>query len=990
MTHPSIKYAEDVLSGQILACRWVKLACERFLDDLEHGHERGLHFDEAAADHALEFFSLLKLWKGREYKNKEFVLGPHYQFIVSNLMGWKNDDGTRRFRTAYVEMARKGAKALGVDTLVPTPSGWTTVGKIVVGDRIFDENGNVCRVVSTTPVFENRKCYRVEFSDGETIVADSGHLWETIARRKFEGRKGPRGSRRKFKDVRTTAEIKKTIEVSPYNKKIEWNHKIKVSGPLKTKEKRFAIEPYTLGSWLGDGHTGAARITFSGKDSAIIREIIKDGYGISGWAKTRSAFTVTIGAFKTSSLCRRGHDKAKYRTKDGHCLLCNRECDTARRNGTQIPPHTKFSLAEKLRQMNLIGNKHIPAAYLRGSRDQRLSLLQGLMDTDGTIDDRGQSTFVSTNKAVATGVFELVRTLGLKPSYNKTKAKLYQKDCGTAHRVKFTAYSDTPVFRLRRKYIKQRRPPSSPNRSSYRQIVSVRRVASVPVRCISVDSTSKLFLVTKAMIATHNSTFAGGLGAFMFVADGEDGAEIYSAAVKKEQAKIVWNNIKNLTKKSIFSKLIKYYTNNMSIESTWSKCEPLSSDTKSLDGLDTSFASLDELHAHPTPDVHDLVDDSVGARSQPLILIITTAGFDQEGICYQRREYLTRILKGLIEDDTFFGMIFTLDTKKDWPELQTLTSSEPGEKEDDWQDEENWIKAMPGLCGITKSGKRYGIDENGDPVPGYMTKLDDVRKKATYAAEVPAAQNNFLTKRMNIWTQQATRWISLQVWDENNTMEIKESRLKGRWCAAGIDLSSVSDLTCCVYLFPRDDDRKFVDVLMRCWCPEARLTDKKNKYKEQYQSWNRNGHLLVTPGEIIDYDFVRKQVIEDYKKFDVGLIGVDYAFQGVDFITKLGDKIGHSEKHPKIIGTGNSAPKVGPVCNEFERRLIGRKINHGGNPVLRFMADSVCVRENADGYKKPDKDKSQGKIDGIVAMLYAMDRLMRSKPKRKIMMPAAV
>ncbi|MCP4568403.1 MAG: hypothetical protein GY841_12570 [FCB group bacterium] len=378
--HPSKKYAKDVISGKAVACEWVKLACKRHLDDLKNGGKRGLRFDEDAADRALEFFSHLKLWKGKEYKGREFVLAPHYQFIVSNIMGWHNADGSRRFRTAYLEMGRKGAK----------------------------------------------------------------------------------------------------------------------------------------------------------------------------------------------------------------------------------------------------------------------------------------------------------------------------------------------------------------------------------------------------------TTFAGGLGAYFFVADGESGAEIYAGAVKKDQAKYVWMNIQNLTRASIFAPLITYHKHNLSIESTWSKCEPLSSDTKSLDGLDTHFASLDELHAHPTPEVHDLIDDSTGARSQPLILIITTAGFDQSGICYQRREYLTKILKGF-GDDTFFGMIFTLDTKKDWPGLQTIEEHKvdpTGTPEDDWQDEDLWIKAMPGLCGITKSGKRYGIDKNGDQIPGYMTRIDDVRKKAVYASEIPAALNNFLTKRMNVWTQQATRWIDLTLWDENYSREV--------------------------------------------------------------------------------------------------------------------------------------------------------------------------------------------------------------------------
>ena len=271
------------------------------------------------------------------------------------------------------------------------------------------------------------------------------------------------------------------------------------------------------------------------------------------------------------------------------------------------------------------------------------------------------------------------------------------------------------------------------------------------------------------------SSYAGALGSYFLVADGESGAEIYTAAVKKDQARIVWTNIQNFLKPSMFAKLVTFHKHNLSVQSTWSKCEPLSSETKSLDGLDSHYASLDELHAHPTPEVHDLIVDSIGARSQALILIITTAGFDQSGVCYQKREYLTKILKGVIEDDSFFGIIYTLDTKKDWPELITQQEKEAGKKgkvEDDWTDEKQWIKPMPGLCGITKSGIRYGINSDGNQIPGYMTRIEDVRDKARYALEQVANQNNFLTKRLNIWVSQAERWIDLQMWDGNYSKNI--------------------------------------------------------------------------------------------------------------------------------------------------------------------------------------------------------------------------
>ena len=209
----------------------------------------------------------------------------------------------------------------------------------------------------------------------------------------------------------------------------------------------------------------------------------------------------------------------------------------------------------------------------------------------------------------------------------------------------------------------------------------------------------------------------------------------------------------------------------------------------------------------------------------------------------------------------------------------------------------------------------------------------------------------------------------------------------GRFGVAGIDLSSVDDLTCCVYEFPYDDDRDRIDVLMRCWCPEVKIHDRKNKYRDQYQSWARDGWIHTTEGNAVDYDFVRREIVADSKVFNLGLVGVDRGFDGVGFSIALGNDLGHSEKRPIIITCTNHPGKIGPICQEFERRLLERKINHGGNPILRFMVDSVAVREDADGNKKPDKDKSQGKIDGVISMLYALDRLMRSKPLPPLRMP---
>jgi len=476
------------------------------------------------------------------------------------------------------------------------------------------------------------------------------------------------------------------------------------------------------------------------------------------------------------------------------------------------------------------------------------------------------------------------------------------------------------------------------------------------------------------------STYLGGLGAYFFIADGEQGADIYCAAVTVKQARIVWENIQNLTKTSWFAKKITYLKHNMSISETSSKCEAVASVPKSLDGLDVHFASLDELHAHPTREVYDKISDGVGARPQPLICIITTAGFNQTGICYETREYLTQILKNTVQDDSFFGIIFTLDMKKDWPDLKEKKERirKGQQREDDWTDEDIWVKAAPGLIGITESGKRFGIDKEGNPVPGYMTKLEDMQDKARVAKQMPSAQNNFLTKRLNIWVQQENRWIDLALWDKNNIKAVTEKSCMGRACYGGIDLSAVSDLTVWVMLFPNEDDKDLIDILIRVWCPEARLFDTKNKYREQYQSWKKQGYLLTTEGDAINYDFVRAQIVSDSLKFDINSISVDRGFQGYEFSQKLDEELGGNDKAPKVVACGMGWVSMNGPCQRLETLLLMRKLNHGGNPVLRWMADNVSVKINpTGGGKSPNKATSQGKIDGIIGILLGLDRLLR-------------
>lgn len=215
-------------------------------------------------------------------------------------------------------------------------------------------------------------------------------------------------------------------------------------------------------------------------------------------------------------------------------------------------------------------------------------------------------------------------------------------------------------------------------------------------------------------------------------------------------------------------------------------------------------------------------------------------------------------------------------------------------------------------------------------------------------------------------------------------------RYTGRWCVGGIDLSAVSDLTCWDVAFPSDEDPELIDIIMRTWCPEAKLYDKKNKYRDQYKAWADAGWLDVTDGNAIDYDFIRAEILKDSQVYDLDSVAIDRLFQGYEFSMKLNEELGGTEKVPAVIACGMGYISMAGPCQEFERRLLKKKLNHGGNPIFRFMADSVAVSMDPAGNMKPNKDKSQGKIDGIIGLLLCLDRLLRVKPRPKIQMPVSV
>ena len=381
-------------------------------------------------------------------------------------------------------------KALALDTPLATPTGWTTMGEVQVDDELYDAQGRPTRVVAATDVITDRPCYEVTFSDGSTIVADAQHQWLTEARaaRKSKWAADNNYNRtrnqRIFAGVVTTEQIASTVRVNADGRV---NHAVLNAAPLEGSWRRLPLPPYVLGAWLGDGHSASARITCETDEIPMYIE----GYGLR--AEHRGAMLYQLKL------------PERERVTTGICPDCGSRFFGTKMCHACLADHG--SVAAILRTMGVLNDKHIPPAYLRASEPLRRELLAGLMDTDGYVSNSGTCQFAVTSKRLADDVNELVVSLGYKASRTTKRVRGRTEESSTCYTVNFSACDD--VFRLYRKQrMHKERRPATTARIGRRYITSVRKVASVPVRCVQVDNDDQLYLAGKSMIPTHNSTLA--------------------------------------------------------------------------------------------------------------------------------------------------------------------------------------------------------------------------------------------------------------------------------------------------------------------------------------------------------------------------------------------------------------------------------------------------------------------------------------------------
>lgn len=431
------------------------------------------------------------------------------------------------------------------------------------------------------------------------------------------------------------------------------------------------------------------------------------------------------------------------------------------------------------------------------------------------------------------------------------------------------------------------------------------------------------------------STLSSGVALYLLAADGEEGAEVYSAATTRDQARIVWADAKAMADKTAGLQRrfgVRTSANEITVSARSSVMRSLSRDQGgNHDGLNVHGGIIDELHAHKTREIFDVIETATGARSQSLLWLITTAGFNRSGICFEQRKYLVDILNRTHADETYFGIIYTIDD------------------DDDWTDPEVWKKANP----------NWGISV--DP--------DDIARKARKAAHLSSAQPNFLTKHLNVWVNADSAWMDMRKWDAAGDSALQMEDFAGAEAWVGVDLASKKDLAALRVLI-RHEGKKY--TFGKFYLPEEAVEESTNS---QYDGWVLDGRIIVTPGGRIDFDYIEEDLKDICRLLDVQAVPFD-PFQATQFA-------GHMLEHGlPMIEYGATVANFSEPMKMVEADIISGDLIHDACPVMSWNVGNVVCHTDVKENIYPRKAIPENKIDGVVALIMAYGAELRAPPPK--------
>jgi phage terminase large subunit-like protein len=449
---------------------------------------------------------------------------------------------------------------------------------------------------------------------------------------------------------------------------------------------------------------------------------------------------------------------------------------------------------------------------------------------------------------------------------------------------------------------------------------------------------TRRFRISYQEVARKNgkSTSAAGDATYLTFGDREPGAQVYSTATKEDQAKIVWGAGKRMVQLSPdIARFATLRQKAIVCDRLGSVFKPLGSDSDTLDGLNPHGHICDELHAHKTRGMWDVMITAMGSRRQPLTSVITTAGvYDPESIGWLQHKHAIDVLEGTLEDDEFFAIVFSID------------------EGDDWRDPTVWQKANPNLGVSVK--------------PEYLASMADT------AAKQPSFLNTFLRLHLNVWTQQVERWLSVEQWEKSDTSLTREqyagreTGLEGQECYGGLDLATKLDLCALALYFP-----KSYTLILRFYCPEATVMERSRRDRVPYDAWVRDGWLQATSGNVVDYEFIKADIRLMAERYQLKQLAFD-PWNAQSTATELAAEFGDEF----MIEVRQGYRSLSEPAKELERLVVSSAIKHGGHPVLRWNVGNVALRRDPNENIAPDKSKSTERIDGVVASIMALSRAM--------------
>lgn len=901
------KYVTDVVSGEIVACKSIIGACQRHLDDLDRVGDPDFpyYFDEEHASRVCKFFPVLVRHSIGKHAGKPFELQSWQAFAMSSIFGWKRTTdlvdesgevqipkGARRYTKAYLSVARKNGKAEPLDSVLVTPDGTTTMGEVQPGDYLVGMNGEPVKVQAVSEIWKDRPIYEVEFSDGEIVECDGNHEWTYLKKRR-------KGGRSEKKQVYFTEEVIETHELASQPLADGTGAKFRIpSTVFQGSHRELPIDPYTLGAWLGDGDSSGQYIIGHKDDIGEVR--------------------ARISGFDTNLLSCKGRPNVNRISMLGWCRVA--------------------------RQVGVFGNKHIPEAYFTASVEQRVELLRGLMDTDGTVSKAGQCEFTQKEGQLGHDVKRLLASLGIYSTLFTKDMKLNGRVVGKKHRLFFFPPGWLNPFHLKRKRDRVR----SRKKDGTRKIVRVEQVRTGETKCVQVEGGHYM---TGNYVLTHNSTWAAAICHLVAAFDvnpvtkkPESIAQVVIAASKKEQAEKVTmaECVRMRGQSPVMLEKSKYQNRQITYAHNQGSICAIGSD-RPFDGLNPSMVVVDELHAFrgegKQVEFLDTMKTGSGARVQPLFLITTTAGSTSSLLWLQEYGYATRVARSEIKDDTYFSLSYELD------------------EEDDALDPDNWIKANPCL-GVTLT-KKF---------------LED---QARPAAESDDALRTFTRYHGNRVVSSTSGAFNMDHWKEAVGDIVHETwRLEADCIGCGVDLGGRNDLAAwgAVARFTTgDQDDEGNPVYRYEGFARAYISDKapRDLKAEPFPEFVESGHLRVCKNPIAELE---RDLLEFAKRVGAEEVAFDpyQAQRTSEFFADHG---------MTPVSMPQTTMHFNAPIEEIRACLAENRLIHESSDLLQWCVGNAVVDEDRQQRLMLCKRESSEKIDPAVAFTMAFSRAMNGQSK---------